>query len=391
MKLSNAETKPPKKRGTKGEGTVWEEGNIWRGQIAIHGKRHSFSAPTEAMVRTKLRKLLNKRDAGELTAGQSPTLAAWLEQYMTISEERLAAITFDRYNGFIKTSINPALGHVRLDKLTIDMLERFYADLAKRGLGGSGRHQVHSIIRVALKHAVWRGHVGRNVAALVQAPKIPKTKQRIFESVDLAQLDAALKGHRYEARWQIGLALAVRPGEATALEWKNVDLKKKEIYIRQQIQEITGKGAVLVEHVKTDAAFRTVPLPDFIVAMMEDTRSRQLMEMAEAGDRWQPWEPDGQPHAFCFTQVNGQPLRPGLDKTRWAEVLTAAGLPYTKRYTARHTAASWLIARGVEPITVAKIIGHSNAAFTMSTYVHALDERVLGAAQILDAARAEKS
>jgi integrase len=388
MKLSNA--KPPKKRGTKGEGTVWEEGPIWRGQITINGKKKSFSAPTKALAKTKRKALINQRDNGELSAGQSPTMAAWLEHWMSITEETHALSTHAGYAGYIRSLINPAIGKIRLDKLTLDTLEKFYAELAKRGLSGSTRHQVHSIIRVALKHAVWRGHVGRNVAALVKPPSPSKTEKKIFGSTDLSHLDAALVGHRYEARWQIGLALAVRPGEATALEWKNVDLEKKEIYIRQQLQSISGRGTVLVEYVKTGASERTVPLPDFIVEMLRETRTRQLVEMAAAGAKWNPWEPDGKPHAFCFTQPDGQPLRSQHDMNQWRNVLTSAGLPYTRRYTARHTGASWLIARGVDPVTVAKILGHSSAAFTMATYVHALDERVVEAALILDKARPKK-
>ncbi len=97
--------------------------------------------------------------------------------------------------------------------------------------------------------------------------------------------------------------------------------------------------------------------------------------MAAEGDDWKAWEWGGRPRAFLFTHANGAPIRPRYDSTLWARLLECAGLPHTRRYTARHTAASVLIANGVDVAAVADMLGHSTPAFTMSTYVHAIDER----------------
>jgi integrase len=374
-------------RSSKGEGSLYRDGNTWKGYVTVDGQRRYFSAPTKVEAGLKKRALLNQRDTGELSPGKAPTLSAWLQQWLTITESEHRASTHAGYAGYIKNYIEPELGHIRLDKLTIDKLETFYTGLEQRGLSGSTRHQVHSIIRVALKQAVWRGHVGRNVATLVKPPTASKPKTDGFSSEDLMAISSALIGHRYEARWHLGLALGLRPGEATALEWSHVDFDNNMITIRQQLQQVSGRGTIVVPYTKSESGTRTISVPDYIMDMLKATRKQQLLERQQAGPNWIEWEPDGQPHAFCFTQWNGQPLRPGLDGDQWRNILASAGLPHTRRYTARHTAATWLIAHGIDPVTVSKILGHHSASFTMNTYVHALDERIVEAANMLDKLR----
>ena len=107
--------------------------------------------------------------------------------------------------------------------------------------------------------------------------------------------------------------------------------------------------------------------------------------MIAEGDQWQAWEWEGMPRALAFTQQNGQPVRPRLDSTNWKRLLERAGVQHMRRYTARHTAASGMIADGVDPATLAKTLGHANPAFTMATYVHAIAERIMANADRLDA------
>ena len=374
-------------RSSKGEGSLYRDGNTWKGYVTVGGKRRYFSAATKVEAGLKRRALLNQRDTGELSPGKSPTLGTWLEQWLTITESEHRASTHAVYSGYVKNYILPDLGNTRLDKLTIDKLESFYSELEQRGLSGSTRHQVHSIIRVALKQAVWRGHVGRNVATLVKPPTASKPMTEGFSSEDLLAISAALVDHRYEARWQIGLALGLRPGEATALEWSHVDFTNNTITVKQQLQQVNGKGTILVPYTKSENGSRTISVPAFIMEMLTKVRVQQMLEREQAGPNWTDWQPDGEPHAFCFTQWNGQPVRPRYDADQWKNILASAGLPHTRRYTARHTAATWLIAHGIDPVTVSKILGHYSASFTLNTYVHALDERVVEAANVLDKLR----
>lgn len=362
-------------RAAKGEGTAYKTDAGWRGYVTVNGKRKYFSAATKAEAARRRRALLHQRDTGELVAGKVPTLAAWLDHWLTTTASDRRDSTNAVYRQYINNYINEALGTKKLDKLSMEDLERFYTTLEADGRSGSTRHQCHAIIRVALKHAVWRGHVGRNVAALVKPPTPTKSKVSPLSEEDLRAIYAALDGDRFRARWHLSLDYGLRPGEAIALEWKHVNFKNSTIRIEQQIQQIPGKGAVIVSDTKTASGTRTLVLPTYLMDMLKETRQQQLRDRVKHGNEWVEWEPDGQPHSFCFTRDDGRPLRPGYDTTLWKNLVAKAGLPHTKRYTARHTAASMAISDGADIPAVAEMMGHSNPNITLAVYTHAVEER----------------
>jgi integrase len=360
-------------RNAKGEGSITKRPDgTYRGYVPVNGKRKTFSAPTKALAQQKRRELLNARDTGELATGKAPLLADWLEHWLTISNHKRS--TTNGYRQTIRKNIVPALGKVRLNMLTMEQVEQLYADMADRGLKGSTIHQAHSVLRAALKQAVWRGHATRNVAALVKPPSVGRVKMGVFSSADSDAILAAAVGTRYEARWHLALVLGLRPGEATGIEWTHIDFSAGTLVLKQQLQALPGQGTIIVSSTKSDAGERTIVLPPYLVEMFIDVRMRQMQEMAELGAAWKGWEFDGVPRALVFTQRNGAPLRPTLDVTEWRKVLDIAGLPHVRRYTARHTAASLMIDGGMPLPTVSHTLGHANTSFTINTYVKPLDE-----------------
>jgi len=52
--------------------------------------------------------------------------------------------------------------------------------------------------------------------------------------------------------------------------------------------------------------------------------------------------------------------------------LTKAGLPDVRFHDLRHTAATFLLAQGVDPRTIMETLGHSQISLTLDTYSHVL-------------------
>lgn len=57
------------------------------------------------------------------------------------------------------------------------------------------------------------------------------------------------------------------------------------------------------------------------------------------------------------------------DYGEWRKLLAKAGVRQLSLHAARHTCASELISRGVNPKTVQEQLGHASPAYTLSTYV----------------------
>lgn len=378
-------------RASKGEGSIVRDGDGWRARVTVDGKRKSVRASTKAEAAQKRRELLQRRDAGTLTSGSSPTFEAWSTHWLEAIAE-LAPMTHQGYRWYLNHYINPVIGSITLEKLKPEHLEKLYNSMRdgthqklKKPVSPATVRQAHSIIRRALKIATQRGHAGRNVALLVSIPAVPKAQTEALSIADAQAILAAAENSPYRARWVIALLLGLRPGEALGLTWDNIDLEAGELHVRHQLQHIAGRGLILKDAPKTDAGHRTVKMPQFLTQLLVEHRAKQLRIRAEEGDGWVGWQYNGKPIPLVFTQRNGMPISTRLDDDHWRELVSQAGLPHTRRYTARHTAATIMLDQIGDVAVVAATLGHSDPSFTYRVYVHALEEKKVTLAERLNA------
>jgi integrase len=131
-------------------------------------------------------------------------LGEWLDHWLTISKRSVRPSTFVGYEGYVRNHINPALGHHRLDKLQPEHLEAFYADLADvKRLSPAMQLQQHRVISRALKIAMQRGRVPRNVDTLVAAPTLKRKEVVPFDEVEAGKILSVAASRRNAGRWSV--------------------------------------------------------------------------------------------------------------------------------------------------------------------------------------------
>lgn len=72
-----------------------------------------------------------------------------------------------------------------------------------------------------------------------------------------------------------------------------------------------------------------------------------------------------------FQQPEGGPVWPDAATKEFIRLRRAAKVRATL-HDLRHTAASWMLAGGVDVAAVARILGHTTPSTTLSIYAHAL-------------------
>ena len=72
----------------------------------------------------------------------------------------------------------PGLGHVKLQKLTAQMVQSFYAKKLRDGATASRVKNIHATLHTALEHARRIKLISMNVCADVQVPRREKPRQR---------------------------------------------------------------------------------------------------------------------------------------------------------------------------------------------------------------------
>jgi integrase len=370
-----------------GESTIYQdEDGRWHGYVSFGLKRNGqrdrrhVSAARRADVVAKVRALERQRDQG-LThnAGKPPTVAEWLVHWLdTIASRKVRPRTLEGYRSKIRVHVEPALGHHRLDRLQPEHVEAFYLECELAGMAPASVLQIHRILSRALKVAMQRGKVSRNVCALVDAPSIQRTEVQPLSAIEARQLIGTAGRSRNAARWTVALALGLRQGEALGLRWADIDLDAGTLTVRRALQRQQGAGLVFVEP-KSSAGRRTLLMPAELSHALRLHRAAQLEERLAAGAAWQ----DGD---LVFAQPNGRPIDPRRDWSDWKALLRTAGVRDARLHDARHTAATLLLVQGVPARVAMQILGHSQIALTLGTYSHVVPELAQDAAARMSAA-----
>jgi integrase len=361
-------------RATAGEASIFkDEFGRWHGWITVGLKtngqrdRRHRSGKTRKEVVEKIRDLEVKRETGQMSAVTSDTVTGWLEHWLAnIAARRVRPRTLESYESMVRMHISPGIGRHRLNRLQPEHLEHFYSDLLEEGLSAATVLRAHRIISRALKVAMQRGRVHRNVAMLVDPPA-----QRRSEAATALDLDesravlAAAAGLRNSARWTVALALGLRQSEALALQWRDIDLLNNSLSVRRTIHRVKG-GGLVYEAPKTKRSERTLALPLPLVAALHVHKAAQMGERMLAGSDWQNDDD------LVFAQANGRPIDKKSDYDDWCRLLERAGVRHVRLHDGRHTAATLLLSEGVHPRVVMELLGHSQMRTTMDIYSHVM-------------------
>ena len=141
----------------------------------------------------------------------------------------------------------------------------------------------------------------------------------------------------------------VRPGEACALKWKDIDLKEKKVTIQR-----TFSARELRETTKGGRA-RVIPLHEEVVEVLKALRK----------------EKPGLPEAFVFRQRNGNPYKDYTINRIWKRIRESLGLPEGVKFygASRHSFGTILLKKGIGVEFVRRFMGHADIR-TTKRYLH---------------------
>jgi integrase len=367
----------------KGEGTISKRADgrwqvrvpLGRGPDGRRRRKYAYAATQGDAVRL-LKGLSGRAVGGTLLTTSTPTVAKFLEDWFAANSDRWRWTTRRGYRGAIDSHLKPVFGSLRLEQLSPAVVQRWLTG-QKEEYGARRRIALaHAVLRSALSEAQRLQLVTINAAALVKVPRTIVAKHSPLDVEQARVLLLATKAHRLGALVAVAMSCGLRLGEATGLRWQDVDLDRRLIRVRQQLQR-QGKALMSCE-LKTERSRRTIGLPESCALALADHRRRQLEERLKAGARWVD-------SGLVFVARHGGPLDGRNVLRSFASVLTAAGLPPKRFHDLRHSCASLLIAGGASLVEVQQVLGHSAIRLTADTYGHLLDETAAVAARRMDA------
>lgn len=239
---------------------------------------------------------------------------------------------------------------------------------AEKPLSPGTIRDYHAIIYTVLEQAYKEMIIKYNPAKRVTLPKKKRVREsKALQPEQLKAVLAALEGEPLPFRALITFFISTgcRRGEALALTWDKVDFVRREVLINQSMIYLPETG-IQSGPTKTDNS-RRVALPDETIDLLRKLWAEQAKNRLRLGDLWEDSN-------LVFPRWNGKPMNPGNVNLELTAFCDRHGLPHINPHLFRHSAASVLLSNGVDVLTVAGMLGHSDVSTTLDTYAHAIDE-----------------
>lgn len=355
----------PRKRRGSGEGSIYQRASDGRwvtsvelGHIGGKRRRRAVYGRTRKEVAEKLKVLHSEQEAGTLRAVEKTTLGAFLLDWIETAHLARRASTVAGQRRVITKHIIPAIGHLRRDRVSPDDINALMAVLVKQDKAATAK-LARQVLHTAYAEALKQGKVRVNP---VDATSIPKYEVRMPHSLTEAEsqrLLAVLEGERFGIAVKLGQLLGLRRGEICGARWSDIDWEAKTISI-QRTAARNGKTRY-TNAPKSKAGVRVLPLvagldTDLAAHRITQAEEFRLRGLTNAGD------------LIVASQAATQ-YDTANYLVAFRRLLAKADLPLDIRpHDLRHTTAILLIQRGVDPRTVAQILGHASTRITMDIY-----------------------
>lgn len=368
-------------RHGNGEGTIYKRTDgRWEAKIALpDGRRKSFYYPTRQEAARRLAEATRDRDKGLPIVAEAQTVAAFAASWLETVKPTVKASTWRSYEHRLRVYLVPTLGRVRLARLTPQHLQELYARKLEDGLSTTTVNHLHAIVHKMLEQAMRWGVLLRNVADLVDPPRIAEHEIRPFTLDQARALLAAARGDRWEAFYVLALHTGMRLGELLGLRWRDVDLARGSLQVRGSLQPAPiGEAGLVIGSPKTPRARRKIALTDAARAALLAHRARQHEERLWLGAAWQD-------HDLVFPSTIGTAADPmHVLRRQFYPLLTRAGLPRARLHDLRHTAATLMLSDGVNVKVVSEMLGHADVSTTLRIYAHVLPDMQASAKAAID-------
>ncbi len=278
------------------------------------------------------------------------TVKSYLTEWLANKKPTIKASTYNDYSKTINNLIIPKFGAKLLHTLNRNDVRTWVADLT---CSNKRISNILSPLRAALQDAqhddliqqnpLFNWTYQRNEAPAKKDHVDPLTKEE--QELIIAVATGPIRNQIITFLWT-----GMRTSELIALEWRDIDFKRKKIKINKAL---TG-AAKVDETTKTKTGTREIDMLPPVEQALIDQKKYTLLQGGKIFQNpinGKPWTGD-------------QQIRKGF----WIPILKKAGVRYRNPYQTRHTYASMMLSAGENLAWVSHQMGHSDVLITARIY-----------------------
>ena len=354
-------------RREKGEGSISQrKDGIWTARIDLgrdqNGKRKikALYGKTEKEVKKKLKEYKIELIKHELEQVKKITVQEYMSDWLkTIKKNELKSSSYDRLEVTCENQIFPHIGYLQMNSVKADDIQKLINHLNDSGYSYSTIKKAYNAINACFTFAYEREEIPKNPIVRISLPRQKEKEisdivffnESEIELIEKYALEKYKTGkYKYKNGYAIILLLhtGLRIGELLGLKWNNIDFENKILKVSGNLKQVKNrdenkgeaKYIVIEQTTKTKSGNRIIPLSDKAIEALKYFEKRKLKK-----------------DSYVLITKNGKSVSARNIDTTFRQILKNAGIDKISGvHSLRHTFASMLFKKGVDPKTVSELL-----------------------------------
>lgn len=306
---------------------------------------------SEPEARKACDKLIRDIERGKKV--ETKTVAEFINYFFeTIVVNKISQGTYNSDVIIKDKFIIPKLGKLKIDKVTVEDIDNFYASLLKDEVSRGYIKNISRVLSKTFRQAMTWNYTVKNVVKEATVPSYKPAKVEVWSEEQLSYFLNASRHMDFHALYVLAATSGMRKGEMLALNWDDIDIHKCRISITKSLKYTQQRGKHIKETKNTNAE-RTIVVPKSTIDALLEHKKRQLpginIVFASIDKHYHPSE------VWRFFINDCKKLN----------------MPVMKLHGLRHTHATLLLSKGFNAKVVAERLGDT-VETVMKTYAHVL-------------------
>lgn len=287
--------------------------------------------------------------------------------------------TYSRYKHNLYYLIVPYLGKFKLNEINEDVLNQFIQYLIDKELAPSTIRRAWTTVKNILKSASKKKAFDYQQVEDIKIPPMIQMAKFWNEKEIEIFLEAPSRVRRLSKHYNacaFALLTGMRKQEVLGLRWSDIDFDNRICHIQQTVVE-SPEGYKLESKGKTQASLGKIILPQKALELLEIQKDLNEKNKEKYGEEYANLD-------LIFPRKDGKILKPTLLNNGFSLIVRDLGLPKIRFHDLRHTHATYLLSKGINPKVVQERLRHKDIKTTLGIYSHATLTMQEEAAKLLD-------
>ncbi|MBQ7296450.1 MAG: site-specific integrase [Clostridia bacterium] len=327
-------------------------------------------ASSVSELKKKETELRNQLAKGIDISSADDSFSQWLERVKRSKKTELTEAEYQtfcfRADYFCEKVGNLPLKSIR-QQLLQPYIDKLFEANPSTGRATSKRtiQRYISAVSAVFEYAIENRAAEFNPCQYLKVPKRAKVEERRALSQKERQWVEELE-HRAQPAAMLMMYSGLRRGEATALQWSDIDFKNKTITVNKSYDFKNNE----IKCPKTEAGVRVVTVPDKLITYLESLEKKSLYVLTTSSGKMMTnssWQTMWSSYMIDLNLAYGKAIEKRSKSDPRGQIITIE--PFSP-HCLRHTFCTIMYEAGIDVLTAKEQMGHNDVKTTLAIYTH---------------------